>query len=196
MFELFSQRIKNSEGEPEVYIYDIFSEQFRNQLFYIVDDAIDPYRRDELWTAIHDTFAREKGLKTLYSINYDERSNIENFISSSNNLDLLDLIDYIFHQIDTICRKKQPTYNPFPNLKARADQLIDELNNRLKQHNLGYEFTNGEIVRIDNKILHQTAVKPSLKLLYENGFEGAEQEFLHAFNRGSVNNFVFSGSPG
>lgn len=61
------------------------------------------------------------------------------------------------------------------------DQAIIELNNRFKQHNLGYEFINGEIIRIDNKVLHQEVIKPALRLLSEEGFEGAEEEFRKAF---------------
>lgn len=33
MYELYSKRIKNKDGEPEVYIYDEFPELFRNQFF-------------------------------------------------------------------------------------------------------------------------------------------------------------------
>ena len=51
-----------------------------------------------------------------------------------------------------------------------------ELNYRFKQHNLGYEFINSQIITIDSTLLHETAVKPTLKLLFEEGFEGAEDE--------------------
>lgn len=60
---------------------------------------------------------------------------------------------------------------------------IDELNYRFRQHNLGYEFTNNEIIRIDHKLIHNETIKPALKLLYEEGFEGAEQEFRNAFEK-------------
>ncbi|ODR36219.1 hypothetical protein BEI60_13280 [Eisenbergiella tayi] len=35
MFELLSERLKNKNGEPEVYIYDDFSGEFRNQVFLL-----------------------------------------------------------------------------------------------------------------------------------------------------------------
>ena len=53
---------------------------------------------------------------------------------------------------------------------------------RFKQHNLGYEFINGEVIRKDNELIHQEIVKPALKLLNDNNFAGAEQEFLDAFD--------------
>ena len=68
MFELLSERLKNKNGEPDVYIYDDFSGEFRNQVFYIVSDVLDPYFENDhsdLWEFIHDSFAREKGLKKI-----------------------------------------------------------------------------------------------------------------------------------
>lgn len=61
------------------------------------------------------------------------------------------------------------------------DEAIIELNYRFKQHNLGYEFVNGEIIRIDNTFIHKEIIKPALKLLYDEKFIGAEEEFRKAF---------------
>jgi len=66
-------------------------------------------------------------------------------------------------------------------VNSNIDKCIEELNYRFRQHNLGYEFVNGEVIRIDNKMLHQEVVKPALRLLYEEGFDGAEEEFRKAF---------------
>lgn len=57
------------------------------------------------------------------------------------------------------------------------------LNDYAKQHNLGYEFANSQIITIDSTFLHKTAVKPTLKLLFEEGFEGAEDEIRNAYER-------------
>lgn len=67
MYKLFSERIKNKDGEPEVYIYDKFPEEFRNQVYYIMSDVLDKYEgyNDSLCDYMHDTFSREKGLKKL-----------------------------------------------------------------------------------------------------------------------------------
>lgn len=63
------------------------------------------------------------------------------------------------------------------------NDAIVELNYRFKQHNLGYEFANSQIITIDSTFLHKTAVKPALKLLFEEGFEGAEDEIRNAYER-------------
>ena len=37
---LYSQRIRDAEGEPEVFVYDSFPEAFRNQFFHIVNRVL------------------------------------------------------------------------------------------------------------------------------------------------------------
>ena len=37
-------------------------------------------------------------------------------------------------------------------------------------------LSNSQIITIDSTFLHKTAVKPALKLLFEEGFECAEDE--------------------
>lgn len=184
MYKLFSERIKNRDGEPEVYIYDDFPEAFRNQVFYIMADVLDQYEGygDGLWGYMHDTFSREKGLKKLGRYTQGlERDNVETYINTSSQEDFLDLVDYMFHLFDVGCRDIHPQYNYDLDTNALVDKAIEELNYRFKQHNLGYEFVNGEIIRIDNKMIHQEIIKPALRLLYEEGFDGAEEEFRKAF---------------
>lgn len=183
MFKLLSERLKNKDGEPEVYVYDEFSEAFRNQVFYIVEDILDRY--DNLWDDVHDFFSREKGLKGMgpYQKNIFRygKENIERYVGNSSNADFMDFTDYVFNIFDEVCREAPPRSNV--DINKLVDNAIRELNYRFKQHNLGYEFVNGEIIRIDNKLLHQEVVKPALKLLFEEGFEGAEQEFRNAFEK-------------
>ena len=100
LYKLFSERIKNKNGEPEVYSYDVSSKAFRNQVFYIMADVLDIYEEhgDSLWDYMHDSFAREMGLKKLgrYGEGY-KKNNIEEFVDESFNDAFLDLVDYIFH---------------------------------------------------------------------------------------------------
>jgi len=61
-----------------------------------------------------------------------------------------------------------------------ADGAIEELNNRFKEHGVGYQFTNGQIIRIDSEFIHTEIVKPALNLLGQQHYAGAQQEFLKA----------------
>ena len=74
-------------------------------------------------------------------------------------------------------------------------KAIDELNWRLKQNGLGYEFINGEIIVKTNTMTHENVVKPALKILSDEEFRGAEKEYLLAFEnyrRGENNNAILN----
>lgn len=186
MYKLYSERIKNRDGEAEVYIYDEFSEAFRNQVFYLMLDVLNKCsnNNEKFWDILFDRFAREKGVKLDIEEaewgNYGKRC-FEKYIAIASGIDFLDMLDLVFHIIDDGLRKIQFKRESELDIKEVIDKAIEELNYRFKQHNLGYEFLNSEIIRIDNKILHQEVVKPALKLLYEEGFDGAEEEFRKAF---------------
>lgn len=202
MYKLYSERIKNRDGEPEVYIYDEFPEAFRNQVFYIMTDILDKLGDCCCeWDDLHDEFCREKGLKLLGDWNVTRggygKHNIEQFISKASSPEFLDLLDFAFYIFNGEGREvdvPQYYHNVFvgavenniydtiiKEVNNGIDKAIAELNYRFKQHNLGYEFVNGEVIRIDNKMIHQEVIKPALKLLYEEGFDGAEEEFRKAF---------------
>ena len=188
MYELLSKRIKNAAGEPEVFLYNDFPQSFRNQVFYILEDVLDPYETldENLWNILEEQFCREKGLKGMGynnpSVKYG-KSNIETYFEKSSNTDFLDAIDFFFYIIDVKLRTFEPPYKFDYDADGAASKAIVELNYRFKQHNLGYEFINSQIITVDSTLLHETVVKPALKLLYEEGFEGAEDEIRKAYEK-------------
>ena len=186
MYKLYSERMRNRSGEPEVYVYEHFPNAFRNQVFYIMADVLKRCSNnyEKLWDILFDRFAREKGVKLDIEEaewgNYGELC-FEKYIESSNCIDFLDMMDFVFHIIDDGFRKIQFKRDSELDVEEIVDKAIEKLNYRFRQHNLGYEFVNGEIIRIDNKVIHQEIVKPALRLLYEEGFDGAEEEYRKAF---------------
>ena len=60
-----------------------------------------------------------------------------------------------------------------------ADAAIGELNERFREHGVGYQFDR-EIVRVDSQLLHAEVVKPALSLLRSPEYKGAQAEFLAA----------------
>lgn len=188
MFELLLKRIMNELGEPEVFIYNSFPQAFRNQVFYILKDVLNPYSTydQELRDVFEEKFCREKGLKGM---KYDQlhkgygKESIEYYFLECNDVDFLDAVDYFFYIIDKKLRTLKPEYKYDYDSEGAVNEAIIELNYRFKQHNLGYEFINSQIITIDSTYLHKRAVKPSLKLLFEEGFEGAEDEIRNAYEK-------------
>lgn len=184
MFKLYSERNADPSSLPDIYEYNNIPDKFRAQLFYILEDIFN-YRSlslEDCWNNICYCFARENGDKTLtHNLQYGEIGQriIEAFISSRETLELLDFIDFVFYYISEL--KNDWEFKHDEVLIYKIDQGITELNYRFKQNNLGYEFVNNELIRIDNKLLHQEVIKPALHLLHLEEFKGAEEEFLKAF---------------
>jgi hypothetical protein len=55
------------------------------------------------------------------------------------------------------------------------------LNTRFKEHGVGFQFTDREIVRVDSKLIHAEVVIPALIVLRAPEFSNAQSEFLSAF---------------
>ena len=93
----------------------------------------------------------------------------------------MDAIDYFFYLIDKKIRTIKPEFQYDYDADGAINAAIAELNYRFIQHNLGYEFANSQIITIDSTFLHKTAVKPTLILLLEEGYEGAEDEIRNVY---------------
>lgn len=113
----------------------------------------------------------------------DQRENaiteLVNFFLNEENVEkALDAVELSFKFIDHFTRSYNYLYRN--NASEIADGAIEEINNRFKEHGVGYQFTNGQIVRIDSEFIHAEVVKPALKLLDQQHYAGAQQEFLKA----------------
>ena len=189
MKELFSRRYRDKSGDPEVYIYNNFSQEFRNQCFHIVRDFINEMQKTtsvNVAEFICKKFAREKGLKYIEGYRYiNDLDAISKYFDRSSNEDFFDFVDFIF----TNCVGTKELIDAYwhfgddPFVRA-----ADELNLRFKQHSLGYEFTNGEIIPKTNEVIHQQIIKPALKILTDERFRGAEEEYLLAFEHFKTGN--------
>ena len=170
IFDLFSKRQKRLQGEiPDVYVYDDLPNPLRVQIVHIWKDILDYYHCE----SIVDTLCREYGVFYLA----DMRTNIVNVLDS-------DTRDYSTEFVRFFL--KEETFEKVLDAVELSFQLIDrddaieELNQRFKEHGVGYQFTNGRIVRIDSEFTHTEIVKPALRLLGQKQYAGAQQEFLKA----------------
>lgn len=191
MYKLYSQRKREAEGKvPDVYEYDYFSQAFRNQYFHIVSDAIAGVKKMvysrinfDLWELLCDLYSREKGLKCLKSkYGYENNEDAyEYYIDSCDEEDFLDILDYSCHLVFNIYITLDLEFLKDNLHKEVVEPMVQELNYRFKQHSLGYELINGNLIRIDNEHIHSKIVKPALLLLHNDVFSGAEEEYLKAW---------------
>ena len=191
MIELFSKRQKRELGQlPDVFTYDSIPPELRVQIVHIWHDALgNPERQyeseiKETYQTMVDMLRRENGVFVLcenYRPNnpayaYDELKTF--FMREGESAKVLDVIELTFSFLEFRLRRHDYLYRP--NASAIADRAIAELNDRFKEHGVGYSYTDGKIIRADSEYLHSEVVKPALAVLRQKGFESALSEYLTA----------------
>lgn len=196
IFDIFSKRQKKLRGDvPDVYSYGALPGALKTQVVHIMLDALgdaDAYHSSPhydigakaAYKFIVETLCREYGVFGLDKNHpgYRERVYLEElvdfFLQEKDIERSLDVVELSFLVIDSNTR--DPRYLGRPNASALADDALQELNARFREHGIGYCFESGRIVRIDSQFLHSEVVKPVLSLLNGNHYVGAQQEFLKA----------------
>ena len=195
IYDLYSKRQKRLRGEiPDVYTYDTIPEPLRAQVIHIWQDALGNFYREqdevEHWHINNSyefivyTLRREYGLLELpfrkhewYTQDFIKELN--GFLMMEQNHErVLDAIELSFQVIDRETRNDEYLFRE--NASEIADKAIEELNCRFKEHGVGFQFINGQIIRIDSELTHEEIVKPALALLHNKDFSGAQGEFLKA----------------
>ena len=193
VLDLFSCRKRVAKGgTPDVFVYDKLPEELRVQIAHIWRDAIGPFyvgtgfglgsppHNNQGWELIHNAVVREHGVFTLGQ----ERAISERcvtFLLESRSVDAaLDLIEASFLYIDRIARDFSEFDRESRGIKMTAAAAIDELNERFRRAGVGYQFEDGQIIRMDSELIHSEVVRPALRYLHQKGFEGPREEFLRA----------------
>lgn len=193
ILDIFSKRQKRLRGEvPDVYVYDQLPNELRVQIIHILTDALGdeqayynfPETVKEAYKYIVESLCREYGLFKLTDEKiYRDRKYLEelpNYILREQNIErVFDAIEIIFRIIDTYSRRYE--YRRLQRYDEHADEALDELNCRFKEHGVGFQYLDGQIVRVDSELLHVEAVKPALILLHSKDYQGAQEEFLSAY---------------
>ena len=188
--DIFSKRQKKLRGEiPDVYQYSEIPNALRVQIVHIWMDTLGNEENywhgkvNESYKLIVDTLCREYGIFRLSgSKDYGNRDYLNEFVNSFlNETDTercLDFIELAFRVIDSFTRDY--SYLMRKRSSEKADKAIHELNTRFKEHGVGYQFTDGEMIRVDSELIHSEIIKPALRLLNQRLYAGAHEEFLKA----------------
>lgn len=199
IYDIFSKRQKKLRGEVhDTYVYDDLPERLRVQIVQIWKETLGVYhishtawgreidnpQVEDSYRIIVNALRREYGVFQLTKPknDFEEKTYSEElalfFLHVSDIEYALDAIELSFRVIDHGTRKWE--YLHRDDASRRADAAIEELNYRFKEHVVGYQFTNGEIIRMDSEWIHSEVVEPALKLLDQHPYLGAQEEFLKA----------------
>jgi hypothetical protein len=184
-------------GKPEVYQYDHLPIEFRRQVIHIWINCIGSYSppdfsrlspplENQVWDKIHNVLARDLGEFYFGNEKYNPFMQCQHLLLDSNtSFDyLLKFIELTFYFIENELPKiRQKRYYEWGETSysfQSSEDAISELNHRFRQHNLGYQYNNGQIIRVDSGFIHTEIILPGLSLLSNHDFQGAEEEFRNA----------------
>lgn len=178
ILDIYSRRKRQAEraGKADIYQYDDLPRPLRVQIIEIWRGAIgecvspDPYGLDfgpeppnseYWWNEIHSGLAREKGLFALAS-GATPLDRCANYLLSATSIDdVLDIVEVTFRLIQGLADLDDWQYRREAisrGLKQRPDDALAELNFRLREAGVGYQFENGQIIQVNSQYVHAEAV--------------------------------------
>ena len=206
VLDLFSYRKRAAEGKlPDVYSYDKLPNALRVQIAHIWRDAIGSFHsysgygfgsaieNNRGWKQIHDAVAREHGVFDLGREPRLDTRCINYLLNAKSVEEALDLVEVSFVYIDRTARRIHEFDRKQYGIKVSASEAIDELNRRFLRAAVGYQYDAGRIFRVDSELIHNEIIRPALRYLYQEGFEGPRDEFLRAhthYRNGKMKNAV------
>ena len=197
-YEPFSTRQRNwsQSDQPRIYQYDDLPKSFRTQVIHIWRDSVgyyhvpqvyenlrgayDPVPMNEFWDLVVDTLSREYGVFDLGKRERNCQRLCEAHLLESNTEQGLDIIELTFRLIDTKLRKLKDWERQRHGIRQSPDSAIRELNERFRQHAIGYRFESGQVIKMSSDYLHEQVTLPAIRLLNAEGFAGASREFMVA----------------
>ncbi|MDA9414084.1 hypothetical protein XH81_04290 [Bradyrhizobium sp. CCBAU 25360] len=196
VFDLYSKRRKRELGQtPDVFTYDEIPEGLRTQVVHIWSDAIgepslSEWHSEDMRQWYHEiakVLRREYSVFKLVSRYMDpndprdaQRELTEWFLAEKDAARVLDAIELSFRVINNVCGEFN--YAGRGDRAAKiAKEALEELNARFKEYGVGYQYTDGQIVRVDSQLVHKEVVVPALTVLRGKAFNNAQGEFLSAY---------------
>ncbi len=184
----YAGRLRAAEkvGQPEVYTYDSLPSFLRAQLAMVFKAGIGPYESrssngnalawdalDEIMTKEIETFS--SGRRTKNPLGHC----LDYLRESGDVTGVISFVELCCRMIDNFQGDTDHQLEWLGITQSPADAL-EEINERFRQHEVGYQYESGEIVRVDSQFVHAEVVKPALALLSAPEFADANAEFRRA----------------
>lgn len=183
--DTFSKRNKKS---LDVFTYDILAEKLKIQIGHIWNNffkQIIEEHKEEIWKVIHSTICEEHGKKTLLEDHFGSRYyysyKVEHYFEHLTNIDeSLDVIEIVFRIIEKTPKILYQHYHLNLNGNYIPEKTIKDLNTRFMENGIGFHYENGNLIRIDNTLLHKEIIISTLQFLSTETFKNANDEFINA----------------
>ncbi len=206
IYNLYSMRLKQERGEiPDVFQYDEIPDELRVQIFNIICRLCTSSRQIEGQSTsqneienyikwLYQNLAHEHGRPNLIPMNHRVMKSsyiyrMEQFIyhsKLSSTEQILDCIELAFGPLVEFSKSSRSLSMIYtPPLK----EAIEELNHRFKERGVGYQYESGQIIKVDSTFTHSEIVRPSLLMLTDPMYEGANEEFLKALEHYKKGNY-------
>ncbi|MGZ2431465.1 STM4504/CBY_0614 family protein [Rhizobium redzepovicii] len=193
VYDLYSTRQRRLRGEEhDVYQYEEIPEKLKVQIVHILDRALGDKKLASIKTSdvskayrvIVNILREDIGVfflppsRNAHVEPYEELFGY--FLFAKDVEKCLDIIDLSFGLVNRATRYFD--YMGRRDYEERADEAIADLNIRFKDNGVGFQFVDGELIRIDSELLHAEAVKPALRLLNTKQYAGPHQEFISGYD--------------
>jgi hypothetical protein len=197
VFETFASRVAAAAkaGAPDVYVYDELPPFLRKQISQIFTDCIGPGWKPP---RLYDDIPPRNANAAWYEIARLMDREIESFsfpdgggyafghcleyLKTSTDLNgvlsLIEICTLAMSEIGASRDARQRLHDNGANEHPK-DGII-ELNERFFRAGVGYQFENGQIIRVDSQYVHAEVVKEALRLLSAPEFEKTNTEFMTA----------------
>jgi AbiJ N-terminal domain 4 len=179
VFETYASRVAAAAkaNSPDVYVYDELPPFLRKQISDIIRECIgfSCPSWDEIAHIMDREIASYPDIASYSDID-EPYADCMRYLRTSKDVDgLLSLVE--------LCARVMADFASSPRLRYGdedpAEGLV-ELNERFLRAGVGYQFENGQIIRVDSQYVHAEVVKEALRLLCEPAFEEANREFMTA----------------
>ena len=183
----YSRRKREAEKTGEdVYVYDQVPNKVRVQVVQILRDGLGSYYHlsshtptSPVYDALNKRMCRELGVHSLSPMDGNKEQAFFSWMYKEENVEYwLDGLEQALIWIDGFIRENWSRLQS--SISSKPDDVISELNARLKEAALGYEFSGGTLIRKDSEIIHRDVVIPVLSLLKAPKFAAADKEFREA----------------
>ena len=179
--DIFSKRQKKLDNDAiDVYEYEKIPYTLKVQAIHIFQELLDAEysNKDKICFDIHKILCKEYGVFTLIESARSYEDAIFDFLVKTKDYQkALDIIELLYRYFSYLLKEK---YKYNDTHTEMINDAIAELNERFKENAIGYSFESDKAIKIDSKFIHSEIVKPTLKILNNSMYQGANEEFLKA----------------